>query len=214
MWKRVFIPLFVLSYLVSNKAISQINLTPLIGVEVTTLNENYDSYSRLWYDEPFLGVPIFRFAIGVDVEKPINKKTDLFYGFSFQSFETGKRYYYSSWTIAPYNNFKFKNFQQNLGLIYHLTGDIGLGLAINLDYVTDFELETVYRSMPFPYASLLFLGANLNVRYIWRNFVIKVDYKRGFFDLNNGNKKVVNGTRNPLYPQKGFGFYLGYRFSL
>ena len=207
--------LFFLFY--CKEATTQTYITPLIGAEATTLKENYKSqFISYHYLDPFVDVAIFSVACGIDVERAINERFNLNYGLSYFAFETGKRFAYTSWGPNPYSNIKFNNFNQNLGMIYYIFTNLGAGFAINIDYITDFKTKrgsSVSPDYQVPYSSLIYLGYNLNLRYVWRNFVIKVDYKRGVFDVNNGNKKVVDGIRNPFYPQKGFGFYLGYRFS-
>ncbi|TVQ46018.1 MAG: hypothetical protein EA362_07935 [Saprospirales bacterium] len=213
-WRNLFFGVTACFLFISTEVNSQTYITPLIGAEATTLKENYISYSAFYFFDPFVDVFIPSMAIGLDVEKTVNEKLNLFYGMSYFSFETGKRYFHTSWGPNPYRNVKFKNFSQNLGIIYFFVTNLGAGFAVNIDYVTDFKIETT-DGFQLPHSSLLYLGANLNLRYIWRNFVVKVDYKRGIFDVNNGNKKYIEalGNSNPLYPQKGFGFYLGYRFS-
>ncbi|TVQ46016.1 MAG: hypothetical protein EA362_07925 [Saprospirales bacterium] len=212
-WRNLFFGVTACFLFFCKEVTSQTYITPLLGAETTTLKENYISHSVFYFFDPFVDVSIPSMAIGLDVEKAVNEKLNLYYGISYFSFETGKRYYYTSWGPNPYSNVKFKNFSQNLGIIYYFVNNLGAGFAVNIDYVTDFKIETS-DGFQLPHSSLLYLGANLNLRYIWRNFVVKVDYKRGIHDVNNGNEKLINHSRNTVFPQKGFGFYLGYRFSL
>lgn len=103
------------------EATTQTYITPLIGAEATTLKDNYMyqfEFVSYYYLDPFVDVPIFSVAFGIDVERAINERFNLNYGLSYFAFETGKRYYYTSWGPNPYSNIKFNNFNQNLGMIY------------------------------------------------------------------------------------------------
>ncbi len=203
------------------KGFSQTHITPRVGMELITIKENYSyvrAISGFSYQNDYTDVPVASLAVGMDVEREIIDRFNLLYGVSYIRYNTGKRYYDHTYSFNSYHIISFDNINQKIGLSYYLTKNLGFGFAIDIDYVTNFKKENgnrAYMNRQLTYNSLLFLGANLNVRYIWRNFVIKVDYKRGVFDVNNGNKRFVegNGISNPLYPQKGFGFYLGYRFS-
>ena len=203
------------------KGFNQTHITPRVGIELITIKENYPYLTNItgfFYFDEYIDVPIPSYAVGLDVERVVADRFNFYYGLSYLRYNTGKRYHSNAFSLRLYDQVSFDNLSQNIGIIHYPIQNFGLGFSLNVDYTTNFKKRSGgggFEKLIIPFNSLLFLGANLNVRYIWRNFVIKVDYKRGVFDVNNGNKRFVegNGISNPLYPQKGFGFYLGYRFS-
>ncbi|TVQ46017.1 MAG: hypothetical protein EA362_07930 [Saprospirales bacterium] len=218
-WRNLFFGITACFLFFCEEGNSQTHITPRIGMELITIKENFPYLSNITgfsYFNEYIDVPVSSFGIGLDVEREIAVRFNLYYGMSYVRYETGKRYHSNAFNLRLYDQVSFDNISQNVGIIHYPLTNLGFGFSMNVDYTTNFKTKegsSVSPNYQVPYASLIYLGANLNLRYIWRNLVVKVDYKRGILDVNNGNKKVVNGIRNPLYPQKGFGFYLGYRFS-
>lgn len=217
-WRKGFLWIFATTLLISTEINSQTYITPLIGMEIITIKSPGNYISGINFYDGFLGEPIptLALAAGFDVERKIKRKLQLYYGFKYISFSSGYRRYHYSWGPDPYNKVSFRKISQKLGAKYYITPNVGVGLALNLDYIFDFKSKTKQTgSYPYydDYSSLLDLGINFNLSYIWKNWVLKVDYNHGIHGLRKFSDETPPGEGRLMKPLKGFGAYAGYRFE-